>query len=132
MKIETSSPSPWSSVSIIDELERQNGVQFVAAEERDKHVVGWCCARVIDEEAELFKIAVDARKRRLGVATALLCKLEGECKKRGARKFFLEVRASNEPARAFYRKNGFTQLHIRKNYYRNPKDDAVIYKKRFC
>ncbi len=130
MKIETFSPSPWSSVAINDEFVRQNGVQFVAVEEKDKHVVGWCSARVIDEEAELLKIAVDARKRRLGIASALLFKLVRECKKRGARKLFLEVRANNEPARAFYHMNGFAPLHIRKNYYRNPKDDAVIYKKR--
>ena len=52
-------------------------------------------------------------------------------KKRDSRCLTLEVRASNEPARALYEKLGFVQVGLRKNYYRNPREDALILRKEF-
>ncbi len=129
-EIEASSPSPWSAAAILSELDRQSGVQFVAVDGKAGSVVGWCCAMVVGGEAELLKIAVHTSKRRYGIATELLCKLEGECKKEKVGRIFLEVRAKNRSARAFYHKYGFSQQYIRKKYYRKPNDDAVIYGKR--
>ena len=67
--------------------------------------------------------------RRQGVARALILALIGELKKRGSRCLTLEVRASNDPARALYESLGFAHVGTRRNYYQNPKEDALILRK---
>ncbi len=129
MEIERVSASSWSLAAILEEFERQNGVQLIAVKEGDAQVVGWCCGRVIDKEAELLKITVDPGQRCQGIATALLGRLEKACADLGVKKLFLEVRASNQPARILYEKQGFHQLYKRKNYYKRPIEDAVIFEK---
>ena len=79
-------------------------------------------------ETEVTNLAVDPEHRRRGVATALL---------KGLRRtltgdIFLEVRATNEAAQALYQHCGFVAVGIRKGYYNNPRDDAVIMKSPGC
>ena len=64
-----------------------------------------------------------------GIAEKLINSLVEELKKRGIHALLLEVRASNAPAIALYEKLGFQQVGLRKNYYRNPKEDARILRK---
>ncbi len=128
-EIEAFSPSPWSAAAILSECDRHNGVQFVAVDGKSGPVVGWCCAMVAADEAELLRIAVHVNWRRYGIATALLRKLEGECAQQKVKRIFLEVRAKNKSAQTFYQKYGFSCQYIRKKYYRKPDDDAVIYGK---
>ena len=68
--------------------------------------------------------------RRRGIAEALLRELERLLPARGVERITLEVRASNEPALALYRKLGYEALGLRKNYYEKPREDALIMQKR--
>lgn len=129
LEIEKCYSSPWSSAAILEEINRENGLQFVAVHKDDGKIVGWCCALITLNEVELLKIGVDKKFIRQQVATALLDHLQRECFRLAALRIFLEVRMSNKPARSFYEKNGFHPLHKRKNYYNKPKEDAVIYEK---
>ena len=79
----------------------------------------------------MMNIAVHPDFRRRGIAEELVVKLVEELKVRGNHSLMLEVRASNEPARKLYDKMGFQQVGLRKNYYRNPKEDACILRKEF-
>ena len=80
-------------------------------------------------EADMMNIAVHPDFRRKGVARGLILALIGELKKRGSRCLTLEVRASNDPARALYESLGFAHVGTRRNYYQNPKEDALILRK---
>ena len=81
--------------------------------------------RVLDE-AELRNMAVDPAYRRKGIACALLAAGIRNLQASGVSRLFLEVRASNIPAIAFYASDGFTVLHTRRDYYHNPAEDALV------
>ena len=74
----------------------------------------------------MMNIAVHPDFRRKGIAAALIAELVRLLKERGSRILRLEVRESNAPAISLYETMGFTQLGLRKNYYRNPKENALI------
>jgi [ribosomal protein S18]-alanine N-acetyltransferase len=81
--------------------------------------------RVMDE-VELRNIAIDPSNQRRGIARALLAAGIRTVQEFGARKFFLEVRASNQPALAFYASIGFHLLYTRHDYYQDPVEDALV------
>lgn len=89
-------------------------------------LMGYVIATDIADESELLRIAVADKFKRLGVGASLL-KAYKEDLKSHCDKFFLEVRVSNEGAKALYEKVGFKAISTRKGYYSNPKEDAVIY-----
>ena len=82
----------------------------------------------IDQEWELENIAVAEPARRRGVGTLLLSELIAHARTGGGSEIFLEVRESNQNARALYRRLGFQQQGSRKNYYSNPTEDAALYR----
>ena len=77
----------------------------------------------------MMNIAVHPDFRRQGIAERLVDTLIRELRKLDSRCLTLEVRASNEPAKNLYEKLGFVQIGKRPNYYRNPKEDALIMRK---
>ena len=79
----------------------------------------------------MMNIAVHPDFRRRGVAQSLVEGLVAGLKAKNVRCLTLEVRASNDPAIALYHKLGFVQVGRRPNYYRNPKEDALILRKEF-
>ena len=81
------------------------------------------------DETDMMNVAVTAAYRRQGIAERLVNALVEELKAVGSHCLTLEVRASNAPAIALYEKLGFSQTGLRKNYYRNPKEDALILRK---
>lgn len=115
---------PWSEKSIASELENPLSLWLVA-EENDQ-VFGYVGSQTVLDESDMMNIAVDPRFRRQGIARALIETLIAELAKMGSRCLRLEVRVSNENARALYARMGFQQLGLRKNYYHNPKEDALI------
>ena len=115
---------PWSEKSIASELENPLSLWLVA-EENDQ-VFGYVGSQTVLDESDMMNIAVDPRFRRQGIARALIETLIAELSKMGSRCLRLEVRVSNENARALYARMGFQQLGLRKNYYHNPKEDALI------
>jgi ribosomal-protein-alanine N-acetyltransferase len=96
--------------------------------EEDK-VVGYVGSQTVIDESDMMNIAVHPDFRRRGIAEALVAELEAALRQRGSHALTLEVRDSNAPAIALYEKLGFAQVGLRKNYYRNPKEDARILRK---
>ena len=120
---------PWSEKSIASELSCRLSLWLVALE-GDK-VVGYVGSQTVIDETDMMNIAVHPDYRRRGIAHSLIECLILELKNRGSSSLTLEVRASNAPAVTLYEKLGFEQIGLRKNYYRNPKEDALILRKAF-
>jgi [ribosomal protein S18]-alanine N-acetyltransferase len=125
MKIELNSFStPWSEYSFLVEIYKKNAVSKVAVfEERP---VGYICANYLFHESHILNLAVDQALRRQGVATLLMNETLRELKGKEAVFIYLEVRASNAGARKFYELFGFSVESVRKKYYINPVEDALI------
>jgi ribosomal-protein-alanine acetyltransferase len=102
-----------------------DGVILVAEEKGI--IVGFVCAREIGSEWEIENIVVAASVRRLGIADALLNALLRRVREKANAAVRLEVRESNEPARRLYEKHGFRESGRRREYYRDPVEDAVLY-----
>ena len=115
---------PWSEDSIASELDNPLSLWLVA--EQDGAVCGYVGSQTVLDETDMMNIAVRPDCRRQGIAAALIEELVSRLKERGSHILRLEVRESNTPAIALYNSMGFTQLGLRKNYYRNPKENALI------
>ena len=115
---------PWSEDSIASELDNPLSLWLVA--EQNGAVCGYVGSQTVLDETDMMNIAVRPDCRRQGIAAALIEELVSRLKERGSHILRLEVRESNTPAIALYNSMGFTQLGIRKNYYRNPKENALI------
>ena len=118
---------PWSEKSVASELDNQWALWLVA--EEDDVVTGYIGSQTSIDETDVMNVAVHPDYRRRGIAEMLINALVTELKNRGSHALMLEVRASNAPAIALYEKLGFRQVGCRKNYYRNPKEDALILRK---
>ena len=118
---------PWSEMSIASELQNLWAYWLVAVQ--DDMVVGYIGSQSTIDETDVMNVAVHPDWRRQGIAEQLIENLIEELKKRGSHALMLEVRASNAPAISLYEKMGFRQVGLRKNYYRNPKEDALILRK---
>ena len=118
---------PWSENSIASELDNRLSDWLVAVE--SEQVVGYVGAQTVIDGTDMMNIAVHPDHRRNGIARMLIDALCARLRQRGSRMLMLEVRASNDPAIALYEKLGFRQVGLRKNYYRNPKEDARILRK---
>ena len=118
---------PWSEKSILAELNGLFSYWLVAME--GETLVGYVGSQSVLGESDMMNIAVHPEHRRKGIAEALVVALVEELAKRGNHSLMLEVRPSNGPAIALYEKLGFSQVGRRPNYYRNPKEDALILRK---
>ena len=118
---------PWSEMSIASELRSIWSYWVVAV--CDDQVVGYIGSQSSIDESDVMNVAVHPDWRRQGIAEQLIVHLIDQLKSRGSHALMLEVRASNAPAIALYEKLGFRQVGLRKNYYRNPKEDALILRK---
>lgn len=118
---------PWSENSIASELGNRLSVWLVALDE--EKVVGYVGSQTVIDETDMMNIAVHPDYRNRGVATELIMELTQQLKKRGSRGLMLEVRESNSAAISLYKKHGFVQVGCRRNYYRNPRENALILRK---
>lgn len=91
-------------------------------------VQGFIIARAAGQEWEIENIAVAGSARRHGLGTRLLGEFLDLARAKGAESVFLEVRESNRAARALYEKWSFTEGGRRKRYYRDPEEDAILYR----
>lgn len=119
---------PWSKRMFVDGFSSPyfHGVLI----EEDGRIIAYACQSVLFENAEINNVAVSPAKRKKGLATRLMDAMEEEAKKRGAEYSFLEVRSSNEPALALYKKRGYQPLFVRARYYPDG-EDAIVMKKNF-
>ena len=118
---------PWSEMSIASELQNLWSYWLVALE--DGRVIGYVGSQSSIDEADIMNVAVHPDFRRQGIAEALINRLVADLKERDIYALLLEVRVSNTPAITLYEKLGFSQVGRRKNYYHNPKEDALILRK---
>ena len=121
---------PWSENSIASELNNIYALWLVA--EDNGAVVGYIGSQFSHPEADVMNVAVTPDRRREGIAEVLVDSLIMELKRIGCSSLTLEVRASNDPAIGLYQKIGFHEVGRRKNYYRNPKEDALILRKEWA
>jgi ribosomal-protein-alanine N-acetyltransferase len=125
MGIERSSFStPWSEISFLSEIYKKPAFSNVALFEGN--IIGYICVNYLLHESHILNLAVHERFRRRGVATILMNNTLKELKKKGCVFMYLEVRASNITAQKFYERFGFTVESIRKRYYTNPDEDALL------
>jgi len=118
---------PWSERSIASELDNKLAFWLVALE--GETVAGYIGSQTVMDETDMMNVAVHPDFRRKGIAEALVTALVENLKQQGSHCLTLEVRASNAPAIALYEKLGFAEIGRRKNYYRNPREDALILRK---
>ena len=119
---------PWSENSIRYELTNPLSIWVVAVDEENR-VVGYVGSQSVMGESDMMNLAVLENYRSQGIATKLVETLIGFLKAAGNYCLTLEVRASNVPAINLYEKLGFVQVGRRPNYYRSPKEDALILRK---
>ncbi|SCI63209.1 ribosomal-protein-alanine N-acetyltransferase [uncultured Flavonifractor sp.] len=120
---------PWSEDMLAEELYNDNA-SFIVAVADDGTVLGYAGLTVVLDEGYINNVAVRSQYRRMGVADALLGTFINFAEDHLAF-LTLEVRASNDKAISLYTKNGFVQEGRRKDYYKDPKEDAIIMTRRF-
>ncbi len=118
---------PWPVEGILPELSNPLSYWLVAMD--GSLVVGYIGSQSVCGEADMMNVAVSPDYRRQGIAQQLVEALVAGLKGKEVYSLTLEVRASNDPAIALYHKLGFAQVGRRPNYYRNPKEDALILRK---
>ncbi len=116
--------APWSRALVETELREANGFQLVF--EMEGQLAGYVFFRFCGPEAELLRIGVRDRNRRLGTGRALLRAGIALLWSHGVASCLLEVRSANSIALRFYAKEGFVEVGRRPGYYRQPIDDALI------
>lgn len=115
---------PWSENSVASELKNPLSLWLIA--EENQTICGYVGSQTVLDETDMMNIAVHPDYRRRGIAAALIVELIHQLKEQGSHILRLEVRESNAPAIALYESMGFSRLGLRKNYYRNPKENALI------
>lgn len=115
---------PWTEEIIISQLNGENHVFLVAL--NGETVVGYVGMMIVLDEGYISNVAVTSAYRRQKIADALIDELMDRAVRLELSFVTLEVRESNEPAKALYAKHGFTEVGLRKGYYIKPKENAVL------
>jgi ribosomal-protein-alanine N-acetyltransferase len=116
---------PWTRDMFEDDLLYNERTHYIVARLRGR-VVGYAGMWLFGDEAHITTIAVHPEFRRRGIGNTLMRSLLLEAMRRGAKWATLEVRASNKVAQQLYMKWGFKVVGIRRNYYSNPQEDALV------
>ncbi len=125
-KVEVSAfDHPWTLSSLKSEQKNKLSKYFVA-ENEDKSIVGYIGAWYIIDEAHITNVAVHKDFRGLGIGEGLVSTLVDNCKDESISAITLEVRSGNSVAQNLYKKFGFLPGGIRKEYYADNKEDAII------
>lgn len=116
--------SPLSQSFLNQELS-DNPFAYYYVYQIEGRIIAYIGFRVVDQSAEMMNFCVVPKQQRKQYGSKLFSFALKELNNLGVKKITLEVRRSNEVANKFYQKAGFSQLHIRKNYYQT--EDAIIY-----
>ena len=115
---------PWSERSVADTIAHEGAMCYVA--EKDGDTAAYILGRIIPPEGEIYRIATAPEHRKRGIAYRLL-DYAVKCERgHGLEVLFLEVRSRNIPAISLYRAYGFRDMGMRRGYYKNPDDDAIV------
>ena len=115
---------PWSNTAI-EEAFANELYRFVAVEEKGV-IVGYANFRIVADEGEIERVAVHPDSRRRGYGRKLMEAMVEYSRKKGVRDMTLDVRVNNEKAINLYESCGFVEEGRRKDYYREPTEDAII------
>ena len=118
----------WSEAAFLREAWTPSSVYVVAVQ--DEEVVGFAGLQQVLDEGYITNIAVAESCRRQGLGRAMLSALVDHCRENGAAFLTLEVRQSNAAAISLYESMGFLPEGLRKNFYRQPTEDAILMTKR--
>ena len=119
----TPEAAPWYEDDFLRAFESNFNLRIA---EEEGSVCGLVAFRVMADEAEILNLAVDSSRRRRGLGSLLVEHAIAACKSEGATRVFLEVRDSNRVARDFYARMGFAEAGRRRQYYRQPIEDALV------
>ena len=117
-------PTAWSLAMFVLELSKPSGICLAALGDEGE-IVGYCICSRYDTVWHIMNVAVDPNRRRAGIATTLLTALFARVEEPAPR-FTLEVRTSNAGAIALYERHGFRGAGLRRRYYQDNGEDAVI------
>lgn len=118
---------PTAAHWTVDEYQRRVGTGFVLLAEATGGICGFVCARVVASEWEIENAAVAPEFRRRGVGGDLISELLRQAQIAAGTTVWLEVRESNLAARGLYEKSGFQETGRRRQYYKDPLEDAILY-----
>jgi ribosomal-protein-alanine N-acetyltransferase len=121
---EISFAAPWSEKDFLNELYNKSALTKVAAFE--DNIIGYICMNFHLHESQILNLAVHPDFRRRGVATILMDEAIRELRKRRCVFMYLKVRVSNTGAQKFYELLGFKVESVRKKYYADPDEDALV------
>ena len=116
---------PWSYESLEHDI-LKNKLSFYLVAEVEGVVCGYVGIWNIVDEGHITNVAVSPDYRRKHIASNMLDVLIASCQEAGVERFTLEVRAGNEPAKALYAGKGFKEIGVRKGYYQDNGEDAII------
>ena len=114
----------WTNQNIYETFCQKQA--FIIVAEVGDEIAGYCIIYYVMEEAEIARIAVGDKHRRKGIGRKLLDYTCACCKGKQVERLLLDVREGNTGARMFYQAYGFTEDGKRKDFYNNPKEDAVL------
>ena len=117
--------NPWTREMYEAELDNKGVARCVLARD-DGQPVGFCSFWRILDELHINNLAVTPHRRREGIGTALLGHVLRDGAKSGVKRATLEVRRSNAQAQRLYERYGFTVAGVRRDYYSNPVEDAIV------
>lgn len=117
---------PWSAELLRRELTHDWSTILLAVEPATGRIAGFVIFWVVVDEIHVLNVAVDPVERRKGIARLLLAELLERGRSRGLSMATLEVRRSNEPALALYAGLGFRNVGVRKGYYVEEREDAIV------
>jgi len=116
---------PWTTTLFNSELAQRTSRRYTVAVVAGS-VAGYAGLMLVEDQGHVNTLTVDGSLHRRGVGTLLLLDLARTAVEAGARHLTLEVRAHNEPAKALYIKFGFAPIGIRRNYYSETNEDAIV------
>ncbi|WP_160724917.1 ribosomal protein S18-alanine N-acetyltransferase [Bacillus sp. USDA818B3_A] len=117
--------TPWSREAFYNEIHNNKFAVYIVLEE-DHKIIGYCGSWIVIDEAHVTNIAILPEFRGKKLGGALLAKLMTTAREMGAKSMTLEVRVTNHVAQSLYRKFGFQNGGIRKRYYSDNQEDALI------
>lgn len=121
--------NPWSRQSLEAQLGSDTSLFFTAVEQGE--VIGYIGMSAVVDEGYIFNVAAEEKHRRRGVGSALIGELVTYCQKHSFSFLTLEVRPSNQNAVSLYSKFGFIKVGERRDYYSNPRENALLMTKYF-
>ena len=116
--------TPWTEKQLEEELKNEYSLFLVAL--NDKTVAGYVGCQITIDGGYITNVAVFPNMRGQGIAQKLLFELNNRIKEQRLQFITLEVRVSNIPAINLYKKMNYKEVGLRKNFYRNPKEDAIL------